>query len=146
MVNDEITNLDGTFSAFKYVLKDNANTLTETVNSDRQTGTTFYTQTLTLSLKGVSKAMNKELKLLAYGRPHVVVVDRMGNARLMGLARGAEVTGGDTTTGGAMGEKLGYTLTLVAEEPMPANFIASPTAADPFDGMVGATVTIVEAV
>jgi len=142
-VNDEITNLGGTFSAYKYVLKDNANTLTETVTTDRNTGTTFYTQTLTLSLKGVSKAMNKELKLLAYGRPHICVVDRMGNARMMGLVRGCEVTAGDTTTGGAMGEKVGYSLTLVAEEPMMANFIASPTAADPFDGMASATVTIV---
>ena len=145
-VNDEITNIGGTFSAYKYTLKGNENTLVEAVTSDRNTGTTFYTQTLTLSLKGVSKAMNKELKLLAYGRPHIVVVDRMGNARMMGLLRGAEVTGGDTTTGGAMGDKIGYTLTLVAEEPVLANFIASPTAADPFDGMAGATVTIVSAV
>ena len=144
--NDEITNMSGTFAAYKYVLKGNENTLTEAVTSDRNTGTTFYTQTLALSLKGVSKAMNKELKLMAYGRPHIVVVDRMGNARMMGLVRGAEVTGGDITTGGAMGDKLGYTLTLVAEEPLPANFIASPVASDPFDGMTSATVTIVAAV
>jgi hypothetical protein len=143
MVNDEITNLGGTFNAYRYTLKSNENTFTESITSDRQTGVTFWTQTLNLSLKGVSKAMNKELKLLAYGRPHVVIVDRMGNARMMGLARGAEVTGGDFTTGGAMADKLGYSLTLVAEEAMPANFIASPTAADPFDGMAGATATIV---
>ena len=145
LTNDEITNLGGTFSAFKYLVKSNENTLSEPQTRSREAGTSFFTQNLTLSLKGISKAMHKELKLLTYGRPHVVVVDRMGNARMMGLTRGVEATL-EVMTGGAMGDKIGYTITMVGEEPMPANFIASPTAADPFDGMTSATVTIVAAV
>ena len=144
MTLDEVTNMSGTFSAFKYVLKGNDNIYSEPSTTSRENGTTFFTQTLAINLKGLSKTISKELKLMAWGRPHVVIVDRMGNARLMGRIRGAEATT-DSTTGGAMGDRSGYTITLTAEEPTGANFIASPTAADPFDGMAGATVTIVEA-
>jgi hypothetical protein len=38
----------------------------------------------------------------------------------------------------------GYTLTLSAQELKPANFVDSPTAADPFDGMGSATVTVTQ--
>ncbi len=62
----------------------------------------------------------------------------------MGLEHGAEVTGGSIVTGAAMGDLSGYTLTFNAQELKPANFVASPTAADPFDGMSSATVTVTE--
>lgn len=43
-----------------------------------------------------------------------------------------------------MGDLSGYTLTLTAQEKEPANFIDSPTAADPYAGMASATVTVTE--
>jgi len=43
-----------------------------------------------------------------------------------------------------MGDLSGYTLTLTAMETLPANFVASPTAADPYAGMTSATVTVTE--
>ena len=92
----------------------------------------------------MSKEDNKELKLLAFGRPHVAVEDYNGNVFVMGLEHGAEVTGGTISTGAAMADLSGYTLTLAASELKPANFVDSPTAADPFDGMASATVTITE--
>jgi len=144
IADDEITDASGTFSAYKYVLKANNNTFVENGVSDRETGTFVVTQTLTLNLKGLTKAMHKEMKLLAYGRPHVVIVDRMGNARLMGRVRGVEANV-DSATGGAMTDMTGYTLTIVGTEPTFANFIASPAAGDPFDGLTSATATIVTA-
>ena len=107
-------------------------------------GTTFFEQTLNLTLKKLSKEDHKEIKLLAYGRPHVAVEDYNGNVFIMGLEHGADVSGGTIVTGAAMGDLSGYTLTLSGMEVKPANFVASPTAADPFDGMTSATVTITE--
>ena len=75
-------------------------------------------------------------------RPHVAVEDYNGNVFVMGLEHGAEVTGGTIVTGAAMPDLSGYTLTLVGQEVQPANFVASPTAADPYAGMSSATVTI----
>ena len=60
----------------------------------------------------------------------------------MGLEHGSEVTGGTIVTGAAMADLSGYTLTFAASELQPANFVASPTAADPYAGMSSATVTI----
>jgi len=82
--------------------------------------------------------------LLAYGRPHVAVEDYNGNVFVMGLQHGADVSGGTIVTGAAMGDLSGYTLTLSGMEVEPANFVSSPTAADPFAGMTSATVTVVE--
>jgi len=141
--DDEITDMTGTFTAYKYELKGNSS-FEQTITSSRENGTTFFEQTLNLTLKKLSKEDNKELKLLAYGRPHVAVEDYNGNVFVMGLEHGAEVTGGTISTGAAMGDLSGYTLTLSAQELKPANFVDSPTAADPFDGMASATVTITE--
>jgi hypothetical protein len=141
--DDEITDMSGTFTAFKYELKGNSS-FEQAITSSRENGTTFFEQTLNLTLKKLSKEDNKELKLLAFGRPHVAVEDYNGNVFVMGLEHGAEVTGGTISTGAAMGDLSGYTLTLSAQELKPANFVDSPTAADPFDAMTSATVTVTE--
>ena len=131
LTNDEITNItglnqDGNLTAFKYELKGNSS-FEQAITSSRENGTTFFEQTLTLTLKKLTKEDNKELKLLAYGRPHVAIEDYNGNVFMMGLEHGAEVTGGTVSTGAAMGDLSGYTLTMVASEILPANFMDSDT-------------------
>ena len=140
-VDDEITDLSGTFVAYKYDLK-GGSSFEQAITSSRENGTTYFEQTLNLTLKKLSKEDNKEIKLLAYGRPHVAVEDYNGNVFVMGLEHGAEVTGGTIVTGAAIADLSGYTLTLVGQEVAAANFVASPTAADPYAGMSSATVTI----
>jgi len=141
--SDEITDMDGTFTAYKYELKGNSS-FEQTITSSRENGTTFFDQTLNLTLKKLSKEDNAEIKLLAYGRPHVAVEDYNGNVFVMGLEHGAEVTGGTIVTGAAMGDLSGYTLTLNAQELKPANFVSGATDGDPFAGMISATDTITE--
>ena len=144
LTDDEITNLtgdSGALTCFKYEVKGNSS-LEQTVNASRENGTVFYEQTLNLTLKKLSKEDNKELKLLAYGRPHVAVEDYNGNVMVVGLEHGADVSGGTIVTGAAMGDLSGYTLTLTGMETKPANFVASPTSADPYNGMSSATVTV----
>jgi hypothetical protein len=139
--DDEITDISATFTAYVYEVKGNSS-FEQSFNSSRENGTTFFTQTLNITLPKLSKEDNKELKLMAYGRPQVVVQDYNGNAFFMGLNYGAEVTGGTIVTGGAMGDLSGYTLTLEAQEQRPANFIEGATNADPFDGLSSADVTL----
>jgi hypothetical protein len=138
--DDEITDISGTFTAYVYEVKGNSS-FEQAFNSSRENGTTFFTQTLNITLPKLTKEDNKQLKLMAYGRPQVVVQDNNGNAFMMGLNYGAEVTGGTIVTGAAMGDLSGYTLTLEAQEQLPANFIAGATKADPFAGCT-ATVTL----
>lgn len=141
--SDEITDLDGTFSAYKYEVKSTATTMEQTINSSRDNGTTFISQVVNITLKGLSKEDNKELKLMAWGRPHIIVEDRNGNSFMVGLERGSEITGGTAVTGGAMGDLSGYTLNFTAEEKTFANVIDGAVAGDPFAGLTSATATIV---
>tara|TARA_R110000803_G_scaffold94698_1_gene162399 strand:+ start:715 stop:1263 length:549 start_codon:yes stop_codon:yes gene_type:complete len=141
-VADEITDMTGTFSAFQYDIK-GTSSLEQAITSSRDTGTTFVDQTLSLSLPKLSKEDNLEVKLLAYGRPQIVVEDYNSNFFMCGLDYGCELTGGTIATGAAMGDMSGYTLTFLGSEKIPANFINGATSADPFAGMAAATVTIV---
>tara|TARA_X000001382_G_scaffold5674_1_gene4706 strand:- start:2009 stop:2560 length:552 start_codon:yes stop_codon:yes gene_type:complete len=141
--DDEITDMSGTFTAFEYELK-GTSSFEQTITSSRENGTTFFEQTLNITLKKLTKEDNKELKLLAYGRPHVAVEDYNGNVFVMGLEHGADVSGGTIVTGSGLGELSGYTLTLTSQEVLPANFVSAPTAANPFGGMSSATVTVTE--
>lgn len=141
--DDEITDLGGTFTAYKYELK-GANSFETTINSSRENGTTFFEQSLTIQLKGLSKEDHKEIRLMAYGRPHICVVDYNDNAMLMGEEQGCDVTAGTVSTGTALGDFNGYSLTFTAQETNAPAFLASPTVADPFAGMSTASVTITE--
>lgn len=119
---DVIASVAGTPNAYKYDLKGNS-TFETTINSSTENGTSFFEQTLTLTLKKLDINSHKELKLLTWGKPKVIVRDNNGNFFLMGKEHGAEVTGGTVVTGGAMGDLSGYTLTMSAMERVPANFI-----------------------
>jgi len=139
--DDAISDMTGTFTAFQYDVKGNSS-LEQTITSSRENGTTFFEQALTLTLPKLSKEDNKEIKLLAFSRPHICIEDYNSNFILMGLEHGADIVGGTIVTGSGMSELSGYTLNFSASELKPANFIINGTSADPFAGMSSATVTI----
>ena len=138
----DVTNTDvidavaGTPDAYKYDLK-GASTFTQNVNSSRENGTTFFEQVLELTFKKLTVKDHKELKLMAYGRPNVIVEDNNGNFFLAGLDHGMDVTGGTIVTGGAFGDLSGYTLTLTGMEKVPANFIGDTLNAAGFTVVLG---------
>ena len=142
-VSDIITSL-GVVTVYEYEVKDTSN-FEETINSSRETGTTFWEQVLNLTIKKLDAVTRKELKLMAYGNPYVFVLDNNENLIMLGRTFGMEVTGGTVTSGTAMGDLSGYTMVLTGREPAPANFL-TPSVGDseldyPFDGMT-AVVTV----
>ena len=118
----EITVLSGTPDWFQYDLKGNSS-LETTINSSREAGTTFYTQTLNLTLPVLDKATQEEIKILAVTRPHIAVEDYNGNYFLVGLQHGADLTGGTIVSGAGMADLSGFTLTMEANEIAPAQFV-----------------------
>jgi hypothetical protein len=136
---NEITALPSGTIAYYYELK-GTSAYTETVNSSRENGTTFFSQELSLNLKKLTNEMTKELKLLAYGRPQIIVHTNAGDALLVGRLHGADLTAGTIGTGGALGDLYGYSITMTGEEPKPANFISGSTVSDPFDGITAPTI------
>ena len=124
---DVISSIGTAVSAYKYDVR-GASSFTQNIQSDRATGTTAFEQVIELTLKKLSVADHKELKLLSYARPHVVIEDYNGNYFVAGLEHGCDVTGGTIVTGAAMNELSGYTLTLTGMEKVPANFLGDTLA------------------
>lgn len=116
--------LTDTETFYKYEIKGNSS-LETAINSSRENGTTFYETTLNLTFTFLDVATQEQIKLLAHGRPQIVVEDYNGNGFLVGKDHGAEVTGGTVVTGAAMGDLSGFTLTLTAQETAPPFFVAS---------------------
>jgi len=122
-LEDEIDTIAGAFTLFKYDLK-GANSFEQKVTSSRENGTTFVEQTLTSTIKGLDATTTKQMKLLAYGRPHVVIKTNANNFFIAGLQHGMDVTTGLVSNGTAMGDLNGYTITLVGQEAIPANHLS----------------------
>lgn len=121
-----VTALPLSSSLYYYELKGTSQ-LTETVNSSRENGTTFFSQELVLNLKKLTNEMTTQLKLMAYGRPQILVWTNNGDTLLVGEAHGADVTAGTIQTGGALGDLYGYSITFTGQEQLPAAFISGST-------------------
>ena len=117
-----ITTIAGTPTVYEYDVK-NTSSLETAINSSRETGTTFYEQTLSLTLTYLDSPTQEQIKLIAWGRPSVAVEDYYGNMFIAGLDNGMEMTGGTIGTGTQPGDLSGFTMTLVGQEVDPATFI-----------------------
>jgi len=109
---------------YEYDVKGNSS-LETTVTSSRENGTTFYTQTLNLTLTYLDALTQQELQLLAVGRPYVVVEDYYGNQFLCGAENGMECTGGTVVTGAAAGDLSGFTMVFEGMEETAPYFLES---------------------
>ena len=108
---------------------------TETVNTSRENGTTFFSQELTLNLKKLTNEMTTQLKLMAYGRPQIIVWTNNGDAFLVGKKEGSDMTGGTIQTGGALGDLYGYSLTFTGMEQFPAQFLSGSNTTSALGGL-----------
>jgi len=130
----EVTALPSGSTVYYYELK-GTSAYTETVNSSRDNGTTFFSQELVLNLKKLTNEMTTQLKLMAYGRPQIVVWTNNGDALLVGEKLGADVTAGTIQTGGALGDLYGYSVTFTGMEKLPAAFLSGSTTTSAFAGL-----------
>ena len=112
---------------FEFDVKGNSS-LETTVTSSRENGTTFYTQTLNLTLTYLDAKTQAELQTLAVSRPYIVVEDYYSNRLLCGFENGMEATGGTVVTGAAAGDLSGFTLTFEGMEETAPYFLAAAQA------------------
>lgn len=114
---------------FQFEVKGNSS-LETAVTSSRENGTTFYTQTLNLTLTYLDPCTQQELQTIAVARPYVVVEDYYGNFFLAGAENGMEVTGGTVVTGAAAGDLSGFTLVMEGMEETAPLFLKEAPAPD----------------
>ncbi|QLG46055.1 hypothetical protein [Costertonia aggregata] len=126
--NAEATAINaGVAEVFKYGLRNDGNNLSESIVSDKNTGTTTNTQTLTLALAKLDKDTALQVDLMSKGRPIIIVQDRNDNYKIVGLSEGCDLTGSSIDSGGARSDFSGFNLTLTAMESSVAPFLDSAT-------------------
>jgi hypothetical protein len=122
-----ITGIPATINSantFRFELKNSGNTLTQDITSNRDAGTTLFTQTLNFVLPKLSAELEFQMKMLAYGRPQIFVEANNGNIILLGERHGCEVTGKAEVLG-TLDAMTGYTMTAVATEPNPFWYLST---------------------
>ena len=120
--NSSISGITATTSWYEYDVK-GPSSLETAVTSSRDNGTTFYTQTLNMTLTFLDAATQAELQILAVGRPYVAVTDYYGNTFLCGYENGMELVSGTTVTGAAAGDLSGFTMVFEGMEETAPYFV-----------------------
>jgi len=123
IVDEEITANSALTTAYRYELK-GANSFDEANENSRENGTSFWNGTGTFAFKKQSLASQKEMRLLSYGRPHIILEYYNGDYRLIGLKNGAECAV-NTASGAAMGDFIGYNVTATTTEATMGLYVAS---------------------
>lgn len=126
--DNEITEI-GTLTIFEYDLRPNSSSFTSTINSSPVNGTTFYEQTLEVSLNKIVKEDLSQLDKVIKGRCQVFVLDANDNVFVCGTRFGCDVTAGAMATGTAKADMSGFTLTFTAQET--ENYIVKKSSGNP---------------
>ncbi len=140
-----------TSTLFKYVLPRQTGSFTETITGSAENGTVFYEPSVTIMLHALSAADQNEIKLLAQNRLVVFVelnqrLATGGNNVILclGAENGLELTTGTASSGTALGDMNGYSVTFAGAERYPVSVVADYTTA-PFDNTAfngGSAITI----
>ena len=138
---DVIESVTGSPNAFKWDLR-GVSDFTTTIVSSKDNGTTYFEQVLNLTFTKQDVDTHKQVKLLAFGNPKVIVKDNNSNFYMFGAEFGMDVTGGTIVSGTNLGDMNGYTLVMTGMERTPHNFLEATTEA----GLGTAGFTVVETV
>jgi hypothetical protein len=95
----------------------------ETITGNRQNGTLFYAQSLTMIINKQQLAVRNELLLMSRTQVKIIVEDNNSTWRLYGYENGLTATGGNVTSGTAWGDRNGYEITFTGNEEELAPFV-----------------------
>ena len=106
---------------FKYDQLKETSSLTETINSNVQNGSIYYTPEVTIVLSKLESDKRNEIKLLAQNRLVAIVEtnDETPKFFVVGVTTGLEVSAGTSATGTAYADLQGYNITLSGMEAAP---------------------------
>jgi hypothetical protein len=114
---------------WKYVPAKETSYAKETINSNVQNGSLYYSVELMMALNKMQTNSRNEILLLAQNRLVVVAEDGNGKKWAYGLKNGLDVTAGEAGTGTAPADRNGYSLTLTGNEPALAMEVDDATTA-----------------
>lgn len=106
---------------YKYEQLKETSSITETINSNVQNGSVYYTPEVTMVISKLATAMRNEVRLLAQNRLVAIVEtnDEEANFFVAGVTTGLEVSAGTAASGTAYADLQGYTITISGMEAAP---------------------------
>jgi hypothetical protein len=91
-----------------------------------ENGTTFFEQTLEITLHKMDAANRNRVQTLSYGSWRVIILDQRGNYWLMGYQNPVRVSSAAPQLGKAYGDLNGAIITFTGKEPQNA-YLLDPT-------------------
>ena len=141
ITNGEVTDMGiNPLTIYRFEMADNVGMFEESVTADKNNGTSFITQNLTMTLFNIKPEDLDDLNALKLGWWVIWTLDFQDKIRMFGYENGCTANGGAETSGQAAGDKKGLDQTFMAEENDYALFMADFTST-PFDNYPNVTVT-----
>jgi hypothetical protein len=117
LTSNQITSLTVTGETFLYKLKSNLSSYTAPIKVNKDNGTLWYEQTLTMILASDTKELRSEIHLLAQNEVCALVEKADGTIVALGLEEGLQVNdGGEYTSGTVKSDRNGHTIVLFGME------------------------------
>lgn len=125
-----ITGITGTGDIYEFALQKQSSSLTETINSSLENGTTFYQQDAVLVFHKMEQSKRNQVKLLAFNRGlKAFAVDNNDTIwYLGGDFDGGFLSAGTGQTGTAFGDANSYNITLSFYSKEPATTLGDTLA------------------
>jgi hypothetical protein len=121
------TSTTGT-TLYGFELKRGVSSLTQTLNKSYENGSVFFQTELMISLYKYDTAKRDKLKVLSQNDTlQIVAIDQNDTVYVLGQTNFSFLSAGDATSGQALGDKNGFTMTFQAQEAEPARVLAGPT-------------------
>jgi len=120
---------DPVAESFRFPLKNTGNTYEEEIESSRDNGTTVFNQNLNFIVTKINAQMQYQMKVLSWGRPHVIVETNAGDFFMLGLENGMEISGGINVEGEMAGANQ-YAMVAEGQEKDPSYFLSEQAITD----------------
>jgi hypothetical protein len=126
-------NIIGTFSgatvsAYTFEQDNEVASYTEAGQFSVENGTSFYEQTLSITLPKMDAALRNKVLILGQGLWRIMFKDQRGKYFLMGKQNPVRVSASTPGTGKAYGDLNGAMITFQGKEPEPAHEVTSAAA------------------
>ena len=110
---NEVTTLTVTGETFLYKLKSNLSSYTAPIKVNKDNGTLFYEQSLSMILASDSKELRSEIHLLAQNEVACLVENADGSIVALGFGEGLQIADANEYTSGVVkGDRKGHVLVL----------------------------------
>jgi len=113
VLNNEVTALTVSGEVFLYKLKSNLSSYTAPIKVDKNNGTLFYEQSLSMIIASDNKELRSEIHLLAQNEVVCLVENADGTIVALGFGEGLQIADANEYTSGVLkGDRRGHVIVL----------------------------------